>query len=55
MAGGAISAVTAATVTTAIGEAYIAVLVILYVKHNGENPSPEEVAEAFKKRIQPSH
>jgi uncharacterized protein (DUF697 family)/GTPase SAR1 family protein len=51
VAGGVISAVTAATFTTAIGEAYIAALAMLYIKYNGENPTSEEVAEAFKKRI----
>jgi uncharacterized protein (DUF697 family)/GTP-binding protein EngB required for normal cell division len=48
IAGSAISAVTAATFTTAIGEAYITALAMLFVRQNGEQPSSDEVAEAFK-------
>lgn len=49
IAGSAMSAVTAATFTTAIGEAYITALAMLFVRQNGEQPSSEEVAVAFKR------
>ena len=47
--GGTIAAATAATLTTAFGGVYITTLVKLFVKNNGEPPTSEEVAEAFKK------
>jgi uncharacterized protein (DUF697 family)/GTPase SAR1 family protein len=47
--GGAIAASTAGAFTLAFGEAYIAVLSKLFVNNNGEPPTSEEVAEAFKK------
>ncbi|NJK54355.1 MAG: DUF697 domain-containing protein, partial [Leptolyngbyaceae cyanobacterium SU_3_3] len=50
IAGGALAATTAAALTTAFGEAYIAALEMLFVDNNGEPPTPEEVAEAFKKK-----
>lgn len=46
--GGTIAATTAAGLTTAFGEAYIAALDILFAQNNGEPPTSEEVAEAFK-------
>lgn len=48
VAGGTIAATTAAALTTAIGEAYIAALDMLFVKNDGEPPTTDEVAEAFK-------
>jgi uncharacterized protein (DUF697 family) len=48
--GGTIAAATAAALTTAFGEAYIAALDMLFVNNNGEPPTSEEVAEAFKKK-----
>lgn len=48
--GGTIAAATAATLTTAFGEAYIAALDMLFVNNNGEPPTSEEVAEVFKKK-----
>lgn len=48
--GGTIAAATAAALTTAFGEAYIAALEMLYVNNNGETPTHEEVAEVFKKK-----
>ena len=48
VAGGTIAAATAAGITTAFGEAYIAALDMLFVQNNGEPPTSEEVAEAFK-------
>jgi len=46
--GGTIAAATAAALTTAFGEAYIAALDMLFTRNNGEPPTSEEVAEAFK-------
>jgi len=50
--GGAINAATAATITTAFGEAYISALDFLFTKHGGEPPSPQEVLEEVRKRFQ---
>lgn len=52
--GGAVSAATAAALTTALGEAYIVVLDRLFIKHEGEQPSSEEVLGAFKAAISKS-
>ena len=49
--GGAISATTAAAVTTAFGEAYIAALDSLFAKHMGEPPSQQEVLEEVRRRF----
>ncbi|MHB1424411.1 MAG: YcjF family protein [Gemmataceae bacterium] len=49
--GGAISAATAATLTTAFGEAYIATLDTLFAKHGGDPPSQQEVAEELRRRV----
>jgi len=48
--GGAIAATTAAAPTTAFGEAYIVALEMLLVRNNGEPPTSEEVADAFKRQ-----
>lgn len=48
VAGGVIAATTAAALTTAIGEAYIAALDMLFINSAGEPPTSDEVAEAFK-------
>ncbi len=50
VAGAAIAATTAAAMTTAVGEAYIAVLHSLFTKHAGEQPSSDEVLEALRLR-----
>jgi uncharacterized protein (DUF697 family) len=50
--GGAITAATAAAITTAFGEAYIATLDFLFAKHGGEPPSPQEVLDELQKRFQ---
>lgn len=51
IAGGAISAATAAAITTAFGEAYIATLERLFVRHEGEPPSQDEVISELKQRF----
>ncbi len=49
--GGVISATTAATLTTALGELYIAVLDAAFAKTaQGDMPEPTEVAKEFRKR-----
>lgn len=48
LVGGAISATTAAAVTTAFGEAYVATLAALYQRQGGEPPTPAQVLETFK-------
>ena len=48
--GGVLAATTAAALTTAFGEAYIAALEMLFISNNGEPPTSNEVAEAFKKK-----
>ncbi|MGR3278508.1 YcjF family protein [Acaryochloris marina NIES-2412] len=50
IAGGTIAAATAAAITTAFGEAYIATLVFLFTRNNGEPPTPEEVVRTFKQQ-----
>ena len=52
-AGGAIGAAAAATLTTALGELYIAVLAKLFTASRGETPSPEAIAREFKDRLKP--
>lgn len=49
--GGAISAATAAAVTSAFGEAYIAALDALFARHGGEPPSQQEVLEEVRRRF----
>ena len=51
LAGGVISASTAATLTTTLGELYIATLVALFANSGGEPPSSEEVVREFKERL----
>ncbi|MCT0253333.1 YcjF family protein [Synechocystis sp. PCC 6714] len=51
IAGGAISATTAATITTTLGEIYINVLYSLFANNNGEPPSQEEISVAIKKQL----
>lgn len=48
VAGGAIAATAAGLLTTALGETYIATLEKLYILHQGEAPTPEELTEVFK-------
>ncbi len=43
VAGGALAATTAVAITTAFGKAYIAALEMLFIRNNGEPPTPEEV------------
>ncbi len=50
-AGAAISGTTAAGLTTALGEAYIATLAKLFFSTGGETPSPEAIAEAFREKM----
>jgi uncharacterized protein (DUF697 family)/predicted GTPase len=47
LAGGAIAAATAASLTTVVGEAYIRTLVMLFERTGGTTPSEREIAEAF--------
>jgi uncharacterized protein (DUF697 family)/predicted GTPase len=49
--GGAISATTAAAVTTAFGEAYIATLDALFTKYGGEPPTQQEVLDEVRRRL----
>ena len=51
VAGGVIAATTAAALTTALGEAYIAVLAKLFTASEGEAPPPEDIARELKGRI----
>ncbi len=49
--GGAISAATAALLTTTFGELYIALLAKLFEANHGEAPSPETVSAAFAQAV----
>ena len=51
VAGGAIAATTAATLTTALGESYIAVLHKLFVDRQGEAPTNAEVLDAIREKF----
>jgi uncharacterized protein (DUF697 family)/GTPase SAR1 family protein len=51
VAGGAISAATAASITTALGELYIITLVALFTDSGGETPSSEVIIRGFKDRL----
>ena len=51
IAGGVISAGTAAGLTTALGEAYVAVLAKLFTASEGEAPEPEAIARELKDRM----
>jgi uncharacterized protein (DUF697 family)/GTPase SAR1 family protein len=48
--GGILAATTAAAITTAFGETYIAALEMLFIGNSGEPPTSEEVAKAFSKK-----
>lgn len=50
VAGGVIAATTAAALTAAFGQAYIAALELLFLRRNGEPPTSEEIAEALKQQ-----
>jgi uncharacterized protein (DUF697 family)/predicted GTPase len=51
VAGAAISAATAIAITTIFGEGYITVLSKLFTLHQGEPPSEEEIARAFREEL----
>ena len=51
VAGGVVAAAAAATLTTALGELYVAVLAKLFTASEGEPPSPEAIAREFKNRL----
>ena len=51
VAGGAISATVAATITTAFGEAYAGTLYSLLDNPSGKMPTGDEVAKAFRKKL----
>jgi uncharacterized protein (DUF697 family) len=51
IAGGAVSAATAATLTTTLGELYIATLVAAFTEAGGDTPEPGAVAREFKRRL----
>lgn len=50
-AGAAISATTAAMLTTALGETYLATLATLFAQSGGEPPAPDVVAREFRRRL----
>ena len=51
VAGGAIAAAAAGTLTTTLGEIYIAVLSRLFAASEDDAPSPEDIAREFKARM----
>ena len=51
VAGGVIAAGTAGGLTTALGEAYVAVLAKLFTASEGKAPQPEAIAREFKDRM----
>ena len=51
LVGGAISATTAASITTIFGEAYIAALSLLFDRKQELPPSDDEVAKAFSEEL----
>lgn len=51
VAGGAIAAAAAGTLTTTLGKIYIAVLARLFTASQGDAPSPEAIAREFKARM----
>ena len=51
IAGGAISAAIAATLTTALGKIYIGVLAKLFTASGGETPSTQAIEQAFKDHL----
>jgi uncharacterized protein (DUF697 family)/predicted GTPase len=54
LTGPLISAGAAVTLTTTLGEAYIAVLAMLFESRGGEPPSPEAIVTAFQKELRQS-
>lgn len=51
-AGAVISAATAGALTKAFGEAYLAALMHVFLRKQGETPSEEEILQAFRKEFQ---
>jgi len=51
LVGGAIAATTASALTVALGETYIATLVVLFTKAGGEVPDNETVQKEFQKQL----
>ena len=51
VAGGVVNGAVAATLTTALGKLYIAVLAKLFSASGGEPPSTEAIAQEFKNRL----
>jgi uncharacterized protein (DUF697 family)/GTP-binding protein EngB required for normal cell division len=49
--GGAIAASTAAALTTALGEAYITTLDVLFARHSGKPPAPQEIVEELRRHF----
>ena len=49
--GGVVSAATAAAMTSAFGEAYIATLALLFARREGEPPTPEEITTTFRRQL----
>ena len=53
LAGGTVAAATAGALTSALGEAYLAVLGALFEKHHGQQPTPDEVLAAMRSAVEP--
>ncbi len=49
--GGLISATTAAAITSTFGEASMAMLDTLFVRHQGNPPSQQEVVDELRRRL----
>jgi uncharacterized protein (DUF697 family) len=49
--GGAVSATTAAAVTTAFGNAYIRTLELLFTRHHGEPPTAAEILGTMREQL----
>ena len=49
--GGAISAATAATLTIALGEAYITTLDVLFARHPGKAPDAQEIVDELRRHL----
>lgn len=54
IAGGAISAATASTLTVALGQAYISVLAEIFLRNPNANPSGDTLAEELKRKMKNS-
>jgi uncharacterized protein (DUF697 family)/GTP-binding protein EngB required for normal cell division len=50
-AGGILAAGTAATLTTAMGKAYVTTLATLFQETNGATPTAEQIAERFRRQL----